>query len=132
MSRGARGERLAWLKVAGGELTAKAALAGVDRGVAWAEKVNEVRRYAEVHLELEPMPRGAGMSFGARCSTDELDRNWQRLVLTHALEREHRGVLVGAPLADVHITLLGAARTPSIPRAATFGRPRTGRFARRS
>lgn len=66
-----------------------------------------LRHYAEVHLTLEPMPRGAGMAFGTRCSTDDLALNWQRLVLTHAMEREHRGVLTGAPLTDVRITLTG-------------------------
>ena len=66
-----------------------------------------LRHYAEVHLELEPLPRGSGMEFGTRCPLDDLDRNWQRLVLTHAMEREHKGVLVGAPLTDVRVTLTG-------------------------
>lgn len=66
-----------------------------------------LRHYAEAHLLIEPMERGAGIAVGTRCSEDDLDRNWQRLILTHVLEREHLGVLVGAPLADVRITLLG-------------------------
>ena len=66
-----------------------------------------LRHYAEVHLELEPLPRGTGMEFGTRCSVDDLDRNWQRLILTHMMEREHKGVLTGSPLTDVRITLTG-------------------------
>ncbi|OUP06560.1 TetM/TetW/TetO/TetS family tetracycline resistance ribosomal protection protein [Collinsella sp. An2] len=66
-----------------------------------------LRHYAEAHLLLEPLPRGAGVQVGTRCSEDDLDRNWQRLILTHVLEREHRGVLTGSPLTDVRITLLG-------------------------
>lgn len=66
-----------------------------------------LRHYAEAHLLIEPMERGAGIAAGTRCSEDDLDRNWQRLILTHVLEREHLGVLVGAPLTDVRITLLG-------------------------
>ncbi len=65
-----------------------------------------LRHYAEVHVGLEPAPRGSGVTAGTRCSEDDLDRNWQRLVLTHVLERRHRGVLIGAPLDDVRISLL--------------------------
>ncbi len=66
-----------------------------------------LRHYAEVHLLLEPAERGAGVSFGSVCPLDDLDRNWQRLILTNAAEREHLGVLAGFPLADVRMTLLG-------------------------
>lgn len=66
-----------------------------------------LRHYAEVQLLVEPAPRGAGIKAGTRALEDDLDRNWQRLILTHALEREHPGVLTGAPLTDVRITLLG-------------------------
>ncbi len=65
-----------------------------------------LRHYAEARLLLEPLPRGAGVRVGARCAEDDLARNWQRLILTHVLEREHAGVLTGAPLADVRITLV--------------------------
>ncbi len=65
-----------------------------------------LRHYAEVHLLLEPAPRGSGLSFGTACSTDELALNWQRLVLTHLQEKVHRGVLTGAPITDMKITLL--------------------------
>ena len=65
-----------------------------------------LRHYAEARLLLEPLPRGTGVEFGTRCSTDDLDLNWQRLILTNAMERDHLGVLTGAPLTDVRITLL--------------------------
>lgn len=66
-----------------------------------------LRHYAEVQLLVEPSERGAGVEAGTRALEDDLDRNWQRLILTHVLEREHPGVLTGAPLTDVRITLLG-------------------------
>ena len=65
-----------------------------------------LRHYAEARLLVEPLPRGTGVEFGTRCSTDDLDLNWQRLILTNAMERDHLGVLTGAPLTDVRITLL--------------------------
>lgn len=66
-----------------------------------------LRHYAEVQLLVEPSERGAGVEAGTRALEDDLDRNWQRLILTHVLEREHPGVLTGAPLTDARITLLG-------------------------
>ena len=66
-----------------------------------------LRHYAEVQVLIEPLPRGSGVKFGTCCHVDELDLNWQRLILTNAMEREHRGVLVGAPIDDVRITLIG-------------------------
>ena len=65
-----------------------------------------LRHYAEVHLLLEPLPRGSGLQFAADCREEVLDKNWQRLVLTHLEEKEHLGVLTGSPLTDVKITLL--------------------------
>ncbi len=65
-----------------------------------------LRHYAEVHLLLEPAPRGSGLTFASACSTDQLDLNWQRLVLTHLAEREHPGVLTGSPITDMKITLI--------------------------
>ena len=65
-----------------------------------------LRHYAEVHLAIEPAPRGTGVTLTTACSEDMLDRNWQRLILTHLAEKTHRGVLTGAPLTDVKITLL--------------------------
>ena len=64
-----------------------------------------LRHYAEVHLLLEPAPRGSGIQLAAACRPDTLDGNWQRLIVTHLAERTHPGVLTGAPLADVKITL---------------------------
>ena len=64
-----------------------------------------LRHYAEVHLRLEPGERGSGMQFAAECSEDILDRNWQRLVLTHLEEKEHKGVLTGSTITDMKITL---------------------------
>lgn len=65
-----------------------------------------LRHYAEVHLLLEPSEPGTGLSFFTNCSEDVLDRNWQRLILTHLEEREHRGVLTGSVITDMKITLL--------------------------
>ncbi len=64
-----------------------------------------LRHYAEVHLLLEPLPEGSGIVTDSDCSTDILGRNWQRLIITHIEEKLHRGVLTGAPLTDVKITL---------------------------
>ena len=65
-----------------------------------------LRHYAEVHLLIEPLPRGAGLQFDSICPTDVLDLNWQRLIMGHLSEKTHRGVLIGAPLTDAKITLL--------------------------
>ncbi len=65
-----------------------------------------LRHYAEVHLLLEPGEAGSGVTFASRCSEDVLDRNWQRLILTHLAEKEHRGVLTGAAVTDIKFTLL--------------------------
>ena len=64
-----------------------------------------LRHYAEVQLLIEPLPRGAGIQLASNVPTDALDLNWQRLILTHLAERTHPGVLIGAPLTDVRITL---------------------------
>lgn len=64
-----------------------------------------LRHYAEVHLILEPGRRGSGLQFDTICSEDVLDRNWQRLVLTHLMEKIHRGVLTGSAITDMKITL---------------------------
>jgi predicted RNA-binding protein with PIN domain len=65
-----------------------------------------LRHYAEAHILLEPLPRGAGLQFDTNCPTDVLDLNWQRLILTHMAEKTHRGVLTGAPVTDLKMTLL--------------------------
>ncbi len=64
-----------------------------------------LRHYAEVHLVLEPLKRGSGLVFAAKCSEDKLDKNWQRLILTHLAEKSHIGVLTGSPITDIKITL---------------------------
>jgi predicted RNA-binding protein with PIN domain len=65
-----------------------------------------LRHYAEVHLLMEPLPPGTGIILESACSTDVLDLNWQRLILTNLAEKEHLGVLTGSPLTDVKITLI--------------------------
>lgn len=65
-----------------------------------------LRHYAEVHLKMEPLEAGSGLVFDADCSEDVLDRNWQRLILTHLQEREHPGVLTGSPITDMKITIV--------------------------
>ena len=64
-----------------------------------------LRHYAEVHLLLEPGERGSGVQIATACPTDQLDLNWQRLILTHLEEKEHLGVLTGSPITDIKITL---------------------------
>ena len=65
-----------------------------------------LRHYAEVHLLLEPLPRGSGLLFESDCKDEVLDRHWQRLILSHLQETEHVGVLSGSPITDMKITLL--------------------------
>ena len=65
-----------------------------------------LRHYAEVHLLLEPAPRGSGLELACACPADQLDPSWQRLVLTHLKEKRHRGVLTGSPITDMKITLV--------------------------
>lgn len=79
----------------------------ISRPVMGVGHFEPLRHYAEVHLRLDPAPRGSGVTFGSECSGDDLDRNWQRLILTNAQERELVGVLTGAPVTDVRITLVG-------------------------
>ena len=65
-----------------------------------------LRHYAEVHVLLEPLPRGSGLQFASNCSTDVLDGNYQRLIMSHLSEKVHRGVLIGAPITDMKLTLM--------------------------
>ena len=90
-----------------GNIVYKETIAAPVEGVGHFEPL---RHYAEVHLLLEPGEQGSGMQFFTACSEDVLDRNWQRLILTHLEEKEHRGVLTGAPITDMQITLLGGIR----------------------
>lgn len=86
-----------------GNIVYKETIAEPVEGVGHFEPL---RHYAEVHLLLEPGEPGSGLQFFTACSEDVLDRNWQRLILTHLEEKEHRGVLTGAPVTDMQITLL--------------------------
>ena len=85
-----------------GDIVYRETIASPVEGIGHFEPL---RHYAEVHLLLEPLPRGSGLQFAAACPFDTLEENWQRLVLTHLAEREHRGVLLGAPVTDLRITL---------------------------
>ena len=85
-----------------GRVLYKETIAGKVEGVGHYEPL---RHYAEVHLILEPLPRGSGLQFASACSEDALDRNWQRLILTHLGEKTHLGVLTGSPITDMRITL---------------------------
>lgn len=79
-----------------------------------------LRHYAEVQLLLEPLPRGSGVVYGSACSEDDLDRNWQRLILSNAMEREHLGVLIGVPITDLRITLLAGRAHPKHTEGGDF------------
>ena len=85
-----------------GRILYKETIAGAVEGVGHYEPL---RHYAEVHLVLEPGPRGSGLRFETACREDDLDRNWQRLILTHLREKQHLGVLTGSPVTDLTITL---------------------------
>ena len=85
-----------------GQILYRETIADTVEGVGHFEPL---RHYAEVHLLLEPLPAGSGIVLDTVCSEDALDRNWQRLILTHLQEKQHLGVLTGSPLTDVKITL---------------------------
>lgn len=92
-----------------GNIVYKETITDIVEGVGHFEPL---RHYAEVHLLLEPGEPGSGMQFLTDCSEDMLDKNWQRLILTHLEEREHIGVLTGSPLTDMRITVVaGRAHT---------------------
>ena len=86
-----------------GSIVYKETIAGPVIGVGHFEPL---RHYAEVQVLMEPGEPGSGMQYQSRCSEDVLDRNWQRLILTHLEEKQHRGVLTGAAITDITITLL--------------------------
>ena len=87
-----------------GKIVYKETIADRVEGIGHFEPL---RHYAEVHLILEPGEPGSGMQFILGCSEEMLDKNWQRLILTHLEERTHRGVLTGSPLTDVKIIVAG-------------------------
>ena len=86
-----------------GNIVYKETITGPVEGVGHFEPL---RHYAEVHLLLEPAEPGSGLQFGTSCSEDVLDRNWQRLILTHLEEKRHVGVLCGGEITDMRITLI--------------------------
>ena len=79
-----------------------------------------LRHYAEVHLILEPLDVGSGLQFALDCSEDDLNRNWQRLILTHLEEKEHRGVLTGSAITDMRITLVDGRAHPKHTEGGDF------------
>ena len=96
-------ERFDWdVALDSGHILYRETIAARVEGVGHFEPL---RHYAEVHLILEPLPRGCGLVFDTVCSEDALDRNWQRLILTHLAEKPHAGVLTGSPITDMKITL---------------------------
>ena len=86
-----------------GNIIYKETIANTVEGVGHYEPL---RHYSEVHLLLEPGKRGSGLVFRSACSEDVLDRNWQRLIMTHLKEKTHLGVLTGSPITDIRITLV--------------------------
>ena len=86
-----------------GRIMYKETIANTVEGVGHFEPL---RHYAEAHFILEPLPNGSGLEFGSACSEDVLDRNWQRLIITHLAEKQHLGVLTGSPITDMKITLV--------------------------
>lgn len=86
-----------------GSIIYKETIEGIVEGVGHFEPL---RHYAEVHLLLKPLPRNSGLRFNSACKEDLLDRNWQRLILTHLYEKTHLGVLTGSPITDMEITLV--------------------------
>ena len=91
------------VEINSGRVLYKETIDGTVEGVGHYEPL---RHYAETHLLLEGLPRGSGLVFTSSCSEDELDRNWQRLILTHLYEKQHLGVLTGSPITDMKITLV--------------------------
>ena len=111
-------DRFGWkVDFSSGSIQYKETLAGPVEGIGHYEPL---RHYAEVHLLLEPGERGSGLVFDSMCSTDQLDLNWQRLILTHLEEKIHRGVLIGAPITDMKITLVAAKASPKHTEGGDF------------
>ncbi len=91
------------IQIGAGRVLYKETIEAPAEGVGHYEPL---RHYAEVHLLLEPLPRGSGLEFGVSCKEDQLDRNWQRLILCHLMEKTHLGVLTGSPITDMRLTLV--------------------------
>lgn len=86
-----------------GYIVYKETIANTVEGVGHFEPL---RHYAEAHILLEPLPRGSGLQFDTICSEDILDKNWQRLIMTHLMEKQHVGVLTGSVITDMKMTIL--------------------------
>ncbi len=91
------------VNVAEGRVIYKETVTDTVEGVGHYEPL---RHYAEVHLLIEPLERSNGIELSSKCSENQLDRNWQRLIITHLAEKEHLGVLTGSPITDVKISLV--------------------------
>ncbi|MBQ3940238.1 MAG: TetM/TetW/TetO/TetS family tetracycline resistance ribosomal protection protein, partial [Oscillospiraceae bacterium] len=100
-----------------GSVTYRETIADAVEGVGHYEPL---RHYAEVHLILTPLPAGSGVQIETHCSEDQLDRNWQRLILTHLEEKEHRGVLTGSPITDIKLTLVSGKAHPKHTEGGDF------------
>ena len=92
----------------------------IDAPVEGIGHYEPLRHYAEVHLLMEPLPPGSGLQFACGCPTDRLDLNWQRLILTHLAEKAHKGVLTGAPITDMKITLIAGRAHPKHTEGGDF------------
>lgn len=100
-----------------GHILYKETISNTVEGVGHFEPL---RHYAEVHFLLEPLPNGSGLEFDSTCSEDVLDRNWQRLILTHLAEKQHLGVLTGSPITDLKITLTAGRAHPKHTEGGDF------------
>ena len=101
-----------------GSIVYKETIAEPVEGVGHFEPL---RHYAEVHLWMEPGERGSGLQFETNCSEDMLDRNWQRLILTHLEEKRHVGTLMGAEITDMKITLIAGRAHQKHTEGGYFG-----------
>ena len=100
-----------------GSILYKETIAAPVEGIGHYEPL---RHYAEVHLLMEPLAPGSGLQFACGCPTDRLDLNWQRLILTHLAEKTHKGVLTGAPITDMKITLIAGRAHPKHTEGGDF------------
>ena len=100
-----------------GSILYKETIAAPAEGIGHYEPL---RHYAEVHLLMEPLPPGSGLQFACGCPADRLDLNWQRLILTHLAEKAHKGVLTGAPITDMKITLIAGRAHPKHTEGGDF------------
>lgn len=108
-----------------GSIAYKETIANKVEGVGHYEPL---RHYAEVHLILEPLKRGSGLIFSTDCREDLLNKNWQRLIISHLKEKTHIGVLTGSPITDMRITLVSGRLMPSILKAEISGKQPTVQY----